>query len=57
MLPQDSFILLSYINTKLRDEYSSIEELCEDLACDCAQLEQKLGALGYVYNREQNKFC
>ena len=31
MLPQDPNILLSYINTKLRDQYPSLEALCEDL--------------------------
>ncbi len=31
MLPQDPVILLSYINTRLRDSYSSLEALCDDL--------------------------
>ncbi|MDE6238432.1 MAG: DUF4250 domain-containing protein, partial [Muribaculaceae bacterium] len=30
-LPQDPFILLSYVNTKLRDDYSSLDSMCEDL--------------------------
>ena len=31
MLPQDPYILLSVINTKLRDGYSSLSALCEGL--------------------------
>ena len=31
MLPQDPYILLSVINTKLRDAYSSLSALCEGL--------------------------
>ena len=31
MLPQDPMILLSYLNTKLRDDYDSLAALCEDM--------------------------
>lgn len=31
MLPQDPYILLSYVNTKLRDEYASLSALCSGL--------------------------
>ena len=31
MLPQDPVMLLSYMNMKLRDNYSSLEALCDDL--------------------------
>ena len=31
MLPQDPYILLSYVNTKLRDEYASLSALCGGL--------------------------
>ena len=34
MLPQDPMILLSYINTKLRDEYPSLDDLCSSLDAD-----------------------
>ena len=30
MLPNQPMILLSFINTKLRDDFSSLDELCED---------------------------
>ena len=31
MLPKDPIILLGYINTKLRDFYSSLDLLCDDM--------------------------
>lgn len=55
-LPNDPIMLMSVINLKLRDYYSSLDALCEDLNVDKAQLCSKLGAAGYEYNREQNKF-
>lgn len=56
MLPSDPFILLSYINTKLRDEYSSLNALCEDLNVDRAALESKLADAGFTYLPEANQF-
>ena len=46
MLPEDPVILLSYVNTKLRDEYSSLEALCDDLQADPAALE-RLSEIGF----------
>ena len=56
MLPQDPMILLSYVNTKLRDEYSSLDELCGALDADRAALTQKLEAVGFTYDAEKNRF-
>ena len=56
MLPQDPMILLSYVNTKLRDDYDSLEALCEDLDLDREALEQKLAAAGFVYREKQKRF-
>ena len=55
-LPADPFILLSYVNTKLRDQYSNLDEMCEDLAIDRDALEKRLGDAGFEYSRENNKF-
>lgn len=30
-LPKDPMVLLSFINTKLRDDYPSLDELCSSL--------------------------
>ena len=55
-LPKDSMMLFSFINTKLRDEYSSLDELCDDLNTNKEDLERKLKAAGFEYNPKQNKF-
>jgi hypothetical protein len=56
MFPQDPMILLSYVNTKLRDEYPSLDELCDDLDADRKELVRKLAAVNYTYSAEQNRF-
>ncbi|MEY8403891.1 DUF4250 domain-containing protein [Oscillospiraceae bacterium 44-34] len=56
MLPQDPIILLSYVNTKLRDEYSSLDELCAALDADKEELVRKLETVGYTYDEEKNRF-
>ena len=55
-LPKDSVMLLSYINTQLRDFYPNLDELCKTLDVDKDELENKLAAIDYRYNAEMNKF-
>lgn len=57
MIPKDPVILLSFVNTKLRDEYPSLEELCAALGLDAAALAEKLAALGYRYDSGKNQFA
>ena len=57
MLPQDPMILLSYVNTKLRDDYSSLDELCAGLDADREEIVQTLEGVGYRYGREKNRFA
>ncbi|MBE7088545.1 MAG: DUF4250 domain-containing protein [Clostridiales bacterium] len=56
MLPQDNFILLSFINTKLRDEYSSLQDFCEKTDEDAEEICVRLQSIGYYYNEELNAF-
>ena len=56
MLPKDPVILLSYVNTKLRDQYPSLDALCDDLDADQEALIQTLAALGRAYDRALNQF-
>ena len=56
MLPQDPYILLSYVNTKLRDEYSSLSELCAALDADEGEITAALAPLDYRYDSVQNRF-
>ena len=55
-LPSDPFILLSLINTLLRDQYHSFEALCEEEDFPADQIASKLASIGYVYNKDLNKF-
>lgn len=56
-LPRDPIILLSYVNTKLRDRYASLEEFCAEEGIDCETLCEQLASIHYEYNRELNCFC
>ncbi len=56
MLPQDPMILLSYVNTKLRDEYPSLDELCAALDADQEELVRRLETVGYTYDEDKNRF-
>ena len=55
-MPNDPVMLLSYINTKLRDEYPSLDELCASLDADKKDICDSLSAIGYTYDKESNSF-
>ncbi len=55
MIPRDPVMLLSFVNLKLRDYYSSLEALCEDLDVDQEEITEKLG-IAYQYDPEKNQF-
>lgn len=55
-LPKDPFMLLSYVNTQLRDHYPSLQEMCGSLDISLDTLQDILGKAGFEYNPEQNRF-
>ena len=55
-IPKDPVMLMSFLNTKLRDRYSSLEELCQDLEAEQAELEKKLETIDYRYDAGKNQF-
>ena len=55
-LPSSPIILLSIINTKLRDFYSSLDQLCDDLDEDKCEIIFLLENNGYFYNEKLNQF-
>lgn len=55
-LPNDPVILLSVVNTKLRDYYKSLDDLCDDLNVPRKEIEARLATIGYLYDCKQNKF-
>lgn len=56
MLPQDPAMLLSVVNTKLRDQYKTLTDMCDDLDVCQDDICKKLEEIGYTYNPDSNKF-
>lgn len=55
-LPKDSFMLLSFINMKLRDEYDNLAKLCQDYNESIEGIMDKLRAVDYIYDESLNQF-
>ena len=55
-LPGDPVILLSVVNTKLRDVYPGLEALCEDMQADQNEITEKLKMIDYEYDAVRNQF-
>ena len=56
MLPQDPFILFSYVNTQLRDNFSSLEAFCKETGVPEAELVSRLEKAGFEYIPELRQF-
>ncbi len=56
MLPQDPFILFSYVNTQLRDNFSTLEALCDDAGVSVEDVVSRLEKAGFQYDPEQHQF-
>ena len=56
-IPRDPVMLLSYINTQLRDFYPSLEELCSALSLDRETLDETLSSIDYFYDRDRTSIC
>ena len=55
-LPRDPVMLLGVVNTKLRDFYGSLDEICEDMQISRAELESDLKTIDYEYDAGRNQF-
>ena len=55
-IPSDPVILLSFVNTKLRDFHSSFDDLCKTLQVDPEDVTSKLTGIGYEYDAKLNRF-
>lgn len=55
-LPKDPVMLLSVVNTNLRDYYGSLEEFCDAKEVDKDEIIKKLETINYQYNDELNQF-
>ncbi len=55
-IPNDPFMLMSYLNTQLRDFYPNLRSLCDDKNIDEAEIISKLSASGFEYDEKLNRF-
>ncbi|MCC8127954.1 MAG: DUF4250 domain-containing protein [Clostridiales bacterium] len=55
-IPKDPVMLLSFINTQLRDFYPDLEELCASLSLEQGELKEKLALIDYHYDKGKNQF-
>ncbi|MBQ3783822.1 MAG: DUF4250 domain-containing protein [Lachnospiraceae bacterium] len=55
-IPKDPVMLLSFINTQLRDNYSSLDELCRSLDVDKQHVIKTLATIDYEYETAHNQF-
>lgn len=55
-MPKDPVMLLSYINTQLRDFYPNLDDLCRSLDVEKDRLCHALGGIDYSYNSKNNQF-
>lgn len=55
-LPKDPVILLSYLNTQLRDNYSSLDDLALSLDFDKDEIINILSSINYYYSKSNNQF-
>ena len=56
MIPKDPFMLLSYVNTQLRDFYPDLDQMCQALGLEKKELEDKLAGIDYSYDKTTNQF-
>lgn len=55
-LPNDTFMLLSVVNTLLRDQYPTLDELCKAVGADRDELVARLAEAGFEYMPQINQF-
>ncbi|MDD6504467.1 MAG: DUF4250 domain-containing protein [Lachnospiraceae bacterium] len=55
-MPKDPVMLLSFVNTQLRDHYTSLAELAASYMVEEQEIVEKLATINYRYDEAQNKF-
>ena len=56
MIPKDPVMLLSYVNTQLRDFYPDLACFCRDKGIETEELVEKLRSIDYEYDEKNNRF-
>ncbi len=52
----DTNLVISIVNTKLRNSFRDLDSLCEDLNIDKNELVKKLNLAEYEYSSKHNQF-
>ena len=55
-LPKDTMLLLSVVNTKLRDYYHNLDALCDDMNVEKEEIVNTLKTIDYEYDENRNQF-
>ncbi len=55
-IPKDPVLLYSYVNTMLRDYYSTLEDFCISENLPQEELEKTLAEAGFLYEKTVNQF-
>ena len=55
-LPKDPMMLLSFVNTRLRDDGIDLDSFCSQLQTAREDLEQTLATMDYKYDDKLNRF-
>lgn len=56
MLPNDPYMLLSFVNMKLRDSFSDLDDMCDYFDVSKVEIIDKMSSIGYTYIFESNSF-
>lgn len=55
-MPKDPIMLLSYVNTQLRDHYSSLDDFCSAEGVSAQEIIDRLASVNYNYDPKTNQF-
>ena len=55
-IPKDPIMLMSFVNTQLRDNFSSLTDLAKSYGVSEDEIVSKLASVGYKYDEEGNRF-
>lgn len=55
-LPNDPMLLLSVVNTKIRDYYHTLDALCEDMHEEKDEIIKRLKEIDYEYDESRQQF-
>lgn len=56
MIPKDPMMLLSYVNTQLRDHYPDLQSFCAEEGVPEKEIAEKLRGIDYEYDEKLNRF-